>query len=226
MQLIPHFQPIISHRDNQVIGYEATIRGLDERNQQHGALQLLATAEHQGKLKEFDFQARDASIHEGISMLSDDQRLFVNISAASLQHSRKWFPDNAPIHKLILEITEHAPIQINLEMITKIERLREKGLKIAIDDFGVGYNSVQMVDLLRPDFLKLDKEIVKGATDKTIRSLISFCRESNIELIAEGVEKREQLNRLLQLGVDYFQGYLFGYPFSLQQQHKAYIQWV
>ncbi|MBM7109718.1 EAL domain-containing protein [Brevibacillus laterosporus] len=88
-------------------------------------------------------------------------------------------------------------------------------MKLALDDFGRGYHNLLLIDLLQPDYLKIDRSITTESTSRVMRWILSLCQDTKTEVIAEGIETREQLDRLLQLGVRYFQGYLFGPPTPL-----------
>ena len=119
--------------------------------------------------------------------------------------------------RLVVEITEHAPIA-DYERIGKVVgRMRARGVRLAIDDAGAGFASLRHILRLEPDFIKLDLTLVRDIhRDQAKRALavglISFARESNATIIAEGVETAEEASTLEELGVRHAQGYLFGYP--------------
>jgi EAL domain-containing protein (putative c-di-GMP-specific phosphodiesterase class I) len=103
------------------------------------------------------------------------------------------------------------------ETIGKLAELREMGLRIALDDFGTGYSSLAYLSRLPLDALKIDRAFVRGMTEKSadmsiITSIVSLARALRLILVAEGVETEQQANRLLALGCEQGQGYLFSRP--------------
>ena len=123
-------------------------------------------------------------------------------------------PDRPP---LVIEITEHAPVEDYDALVPVIERLKQRGVRLAIDDAGAGFASMRHILRLEPDLIKLDISITRGVdTDKKRRSLaaalISFAGESGIGVIAEGIETADELATLSHLGATYGQGFLLGRP--------------
>ena len=95
--------------------------------------------------------------------------------------------------------------------------LRKHGFRIAIDDMGTGYSALHVLAELQPDFIKLDKMLVRDLPDEPIkRNLVSaitgFARDSQSVVIAEGVETEDEVETLESLGIELQQGYFFGYP--------------
>ena len=120
-------------------------------------------------------------------------------------------------HMLHLEITESAYTENPDQITAAVEKLRRLGFIIEMDDFGSGYSSLSMLNQMQLDVLKLDMQFVRNETAKPVdqgilRFTVGLARWMNLEVIAEGVETREQLQRLRELGCDYAQGYLLGKP--------------
>jgi len=126
----------------------------------------------------------------------------------------------APPKNLIFEITETAAAE-NLTAATEFaERLRKPGCAFALDDFGVGHGSFTYLRHLPVDYLKIDIQFVRNLlTDaddqQVIRAIIGVAKQFDIKTIAEGVEDEATLKKLLQMGVDYAQGYHIGRPMPL-----------
>jgi EAL domain-containing protein (putative c-di-GMP-specific phosphodiesterase class I) len=100
-----------------------------------------------------------------------------------------------------------------------VDRLRDQGFRIAIDDAGAGYAGLQTMVELEPDFIKLDMSLTRNlerslVKRKLVGTLRDFCRQAEIALVAEGIETREQLDALRDLGITYGQGFLFAHPGS------------
>lgn len=122
-----------------------------------------------------------------------------------------------PLDRLMLEVTEHASIEDYSVIAEKLATLRQRGLRLAVDDAGAGYASFRHILKLKPDVIKLDASLV-GAIDKDggIRALaaalIRFAEETGSKVVAEGVETEQELQVLRQLNVNKAQGYLLGRP--------------
>lgn len=126
---------------------------------------------------------------------------------------------------LEIEITENAALNNLKNSIEIIKEYKNLGVKIAIDDFGVGYSSLSHVKDLPIDKIKIDKSfidnIVSSKGDKTlVQAVILIAQTFNLEVIAEGVEFEEQWNTLKDLGVELFQGFYFDQPMPLDDLKK------
>lgn len=119
--------------------------------------------------------------------------------------------------KLLLEITESAYTDNSTQIIETVNTLRERGFKIEMDDFGSGYSSLNMLTSLPIDALKLDMKFIRGIcenvkTERLVGIMIEIARLLEVPVIAEGVEKKEQMELLKKLGCDIIQGYYFSKP--------------
>lgn len=126
----------------------------------------------------------------------------------------------ASLDRIVLEITEHVLIDQYSDIAKILSPLREKGLRIAVDDAGAGYASFRHILNLAPDIIKLDisltRDIHKDRSRRALAAaLIRFSEETDCKIIAEGVETIEELDALRQLGVVNAQGYLLGRPMTL-----------
>ena len=127
---------------------------------------------------------------------------------------RKYELNPAVLH---LEITESAYTENASQILSTVDELRRKGFVIEMDDFGSGYSSLNMLNQMKNDILKLDmkfiqSEIVKPVEQGILRFIIGLAKWMGLRVIAEGVETREQLERLKEIGCDYVQGYFFSKP--------------
>lgn len=133
---------------------------------------------------------------------------------------------------LHLEITESAYTENPAQILSTVEKLRKQGFILEMDDFGSGYSSLNMLNQMKLDVVKLDMKFVQSETAKPInqgilRFVVDLAHWMNLSVVAEGVEIREQLVRLREIGCDYAQGYFFAKPMSsqdfeekLQEQRK------
>lgn len=124
---------------------------------------------------------------------------------------------NLPQSRLHLEITESGYTQDPGQIIETVSHLRELGFIIEMDDFGSGYSSLNMLNRMPLDILKLDMKFIQSETAKPadqgiLRFIMELARSMKLSVVAEGVETKEQLERLQEIGCDYVQGYYFAKP--------------
>lgn len=225
------YQPIVSMQDGLVMGYEALIRGPKESNF-HSPLTMFQFAEQHGELYKLEQLAREKAI-QGSILEHPQQLLFINISShvlydpgfvpgKTLEILQKYGlrPSN-----VVFEITERTSIE-DFSLAQKIlAHYRKQGYRIAIDDAGAGYSSMQAIAELQPDFIKIDRSLIQDihinkVKEYILETFVTFAQKMNISLIAEGIEHVDELTKLARLGVHYAQGFLLGRP----QLHAATIQ--
>lgn len=222
-QMRAQFQPIVSLSDGQVLGYEALIRA------PRGALlrrpgQMFRAADKARMVSWFDLACLEQCF-----LTANQQELrhllFVNMDAEGLAcldlhdrplavRAREAGLDPANI---VIEITERQTIGDFPRLMSDIASLREQGFKIAVDDAGTGYSSLHAIAELRPEFVKLDRSMVRnldvcGERRALLTALVGYARQIGTAILGEGVETREELATLIDLGVTYGQGYLMGKP--------------
>lgn len=133
-----------------------------------------------------------------------------------------------PTEKLLLEITESAYTDNSQQIIDTVSALRDRGFKIEMDDFGCGYSSLNMLTSLPIDALKLDMNFIRNiCTDKKAYRLVGImtdiARLLDVPVIAEGVETKEQMELLKELGCDIIQGYYFSKPLPPEEFEKLFL---
>jgi EAL domain-containing protein (putative c-di-GMP-specific phosphodiesterase class I) len=122
-----------------------------------------------------------------------------------------------PPERLEVEITESVLLERAADNNIFIARLKALGVSLALDDFGTGYSSLSYLTTFPFDKIKIDKSFIRNLTERQenaaiISSIVTLARGLNMSVTAEGVETREQLDRLRLLGVNFAQGYLLGRP--------------
>jgi EAL domain-containing protein (putative c-di-GMP-specific phosphodiesterase class I) len=166
-------------------------------------------------------ELQSASLRVAIAALPELPKsvyLSVNASPEVINYwAHRTLPDTIPYDRLVLEITEHDPIEDYDELLSSLEPLRDRGVRIAIDDAGAGYSSFRHILLIKPDVIKLDISITRAIDKDTSRralaaALLSFAAEINASLVAEGVETIAEKETLQELGAKLGQGYLFARP--------------
>ncbi len=211
------YQPIISARDKTLFGHEALMRSSDAALPHPGA--VLNAGERLGRLPDIGRRVRSLAPNP-----CDDPAvagvLFINLHAADLMDD-ELFDARSPLARMasrvILEITERATLDGVTTPERRVAALREMGYRIAVDDLGAGYAGLTSFVALQPEVVKLDMSLVRDVDSSTIKqsligSLVKTCREMDILTVAEGVETVAERDILVQLGLDYLQGYLFARP--------------
>lgn len=160
---------------------------------------------------------------QGLKHLPDDVYISVNASPDTILNDAiaNAFTE-MPLHRLVLEVTEHALIDRYEDIATAISPLKKKGMRIAVDDTGAGYASFRHILNLAPDIIKLDISLTRNIdSDRSRRALaaalVRFAEETGSKIVAEGVETAPELHTLRQLGVNKAQGYLLGRPMPITE---------
>ena len=120
---------------------------------------------------------------------------------------------------MTLELTEESLVRDIDLAAAELNKLRAQGIRIAVDDFGTGYSSLSYLSALPLDYLKLDKGMTPAITGASrdrvvLRAIIAMAKALELKIIAEGVEREEELEMLRLEGCDYFQGFLRSKPLS------------
>lgn len=217
-------QPIATLDGGVVHGYEALVRArLGDREIGAGAL-LEAAAAHDQQAA-FDARARSRAIVQAYPQLPAGTRLFINFSPTVIYDPnicldttfRSSIDSGADIQRIVFEVTEaHAfPDLVLLRRI--LDRCREEGARVALDDMGSGHTSLLYLSALRPDYVKLDRGLLSGLRHGDLRvpllaAMIHYAHELGILVIAEGIETAEELQIVRELGADLGQGYFLARP--------------
>jgi EAL domain-containing protein (putative c-di-GMP-specific phosphodiesterase class I) len=120
-------------------------------------------------------------------------------------------------NETFLEITERSAVSVFDVFYERLRDYRQDGFKIAVDDMGAGYSSLESIVEIRPEAVKLDRHIVNGVggnryKSSIIKLLVAFCRENDVICVAEGIETKQDFDALIDLGVDAGQGYYLSRP--------------
>jgi len=209
------YQPIVDLADGSVRGFEALARFDCEPRRPPD--QWFAAADSIGRRHELELAAFDRAV-ANLERLPAGTRMWLNASpdlvATTAFTERLERLDGS---RVVVELTESTAIGDYAALLQSIDAARSLGMQIAVDDAGAGYAGLQQIVRLRPDIVKLDRELVHGIeSDPVLRalttSLVSFGRDTGCVIVAEGIERQAELDTLVELGVDWGQGYLLGRP--------------
>ncbi|MNF35414.1 Phytochrome-like protein cph2 [compost metagenome] len=230
-----HFQPQVDARNNRVIGAEALLRWQHPTLGPQSPGQFIQVLEESGLILDVGAWVLAEACHVCEQLVAEELveakgfSLCVNISPRQFRQSdfverveRSLQRSRLPAQMLKLEITEGIVIQNLDDTIGKMRRLKKLGLSFAMDDFGTGYSSLTYLKRLPVDALKIDQSFVRDATQdpndaEIIRAIVAMARSLGLEMIAEGVEREEQLAFLEQQGCHLYQGYLYSKPLPLAE---------
>lgn len=219
--IVPYFQPIVDNRTGRIAKYEALVRLRNEEGRIVSPGEFLLVAKNS---RYYDVITR-IMLERSVEIFADrEEELSVNLSVADIENEKtrdfilvllKRFPNVT--RRLTIELVEEESIRHYDRIKAFINSVSSYGVKVAIDDFGSGYSNFQRILELEVDYLKLDGSIVRYiAEDPVYRNLASvvcrFARFSEIPVIAEFVENQPIQDILLELGVEYSQGYHIGKP--------------
>jgi EAL domain-containing protein (putative c-di-GMP-specific phosphodiesterase class I) len=219
-----HFQPIIDMRTNTIFGYEALARGV----RADGSLMYPDELFAKSKRNDFNFRldklCRESALKTAATK-KVHQKVFINFIPTAiydpefcLASTQKWANQlEFDPSQIIFEVVETELVKDQKHLRSILEFYREKGYKIALDDVGEGYSSLNMLIELQPDIIKVDRNIIDGIDKNELkqsvyRALFNLAREHGIEVLAEGIETASELEMIKSIGVDYAQGYYFAKP--------------
>ncbi|MEA5448738.1 EAL domain-containing protein [Leptolyngbya sp. CCNP1308] len=220
-----HFQPIVSMQDtSQIYGYESLLRGLDHQGNMVMPSAIFELAAEAGLLPQLDRVARLSAIaHASQHQLTG--RIFVNFTPTALYdpvsclRSTVEAIDRANIRhdQVVFEVVESDNPQDLEHLQTVLKYYRDAGFAVALDDLGSGYSGLNLLHQLRPDFIKLDMELIRNVhldlyKASITEKLLEIAQKLNIQTVAEGIECVEELNWLQERGADFAQGYLIAKP--------------
>lgn len=220
-----HYQPIVRMPEATPVAMEALSRWTASNGTAVPPETFVGSAEAAGMGAEFDILVLERVCDE-IAAAAIPLTIHVNIGAGRLGDRRFESDVIATLHRyrippsqLVLEITESVPIVDFADAAAAITRLKAAGVRVALDDFAAGYNSLSYLHALPVDSVKLDRSLTIGVDpdhDAVLyRSVLGICEQLGLEVIAEGVETAAQADTIHSAGCRFAQGYLFGRPVLL-----------
>lgn len=217
------YQPIVSLKNRNILGYEALSRILID-GCKINIEELFSLAEQTNRGKDLEHLCHIKTLLNAKEKPLN-KKLFINVDANILYNTNfksKFMYKELLTHDLnskdiIFEITEKNAIYNMDAFLRSVKYLQKQNFKIAIDDFGSGHSNFKRVCNTYPNYIKIDMELIRNIHESKIRktlikNLVNFCHDSGIYVIAEGVEVFEEMITLTRLNVDYAQGYYFSKP--------------
>lgn len=222
------FQPIVNLSTGEILGCEALCRG-PVHSPLHLPELLFKIAQKSNKVNLLDELARKKAIEQFIPFLKK-YKLFINMIPFDIANydfyassTFQCLKDNhIDTRNIVLEITEQAPIHLLKNYKEFIRDVRALGIKIALDDVGSGYSGLKTIVDVMPDYLKIDMELTRDIHKNNfkknlIKGLIALSENCNMKIIVEGIECKEELETLMELGAYGGQGYFLQRPIDIPQ---------
>ena len=222
-EIVPYYQPLVDLNTHATIGYELLARW------QHPTRGLLLPelfipiAEDTNNIAELTYSVLSQAVRDTRDL---PQNTFLSLNLSPRQFADPWLSQKIlailtdagfPPQRLEIEITETAVVQRLEEAKATLKSLRNLGVRIALDDFGTGYSGLHHLRELSLDTLKIDRSFIMQMLDKPeeakiVKAILGLGRSLGLQTTAEGIETKEVLDKLIDLGCETGQGFLFGRP--------------
>lgn len=236
-QFAIYFQPKYSLSNDCMTGAEALVRWIHPEWGFMSPGEFIPLFENNGFIRRLDEYVWEKTCEKICDWKKQGYSLVpvsVNVSRADVYQlhlvdifcglTPKYGIDPSLLH---LEITESAYTENPEQIISTVKELRRRGFAIEMDDFGSGYSSLNMLGQMSLDILKLDMKFIRNEMEKPVEQsllndVISMAHRLHLDVVAEGVETKEQKERLQTMGCDYAQGYFFAKPMSDREYEKLF----
>lgn len=216
-----HIQPIVT-KNQEVFAYEMLARFQDDNGNSVAPSQVFSAAKKRNRTYALDRVCRMAAVRNATAI---QKKVFINFIPTSIyspEHCLRTTVQLAnqlgiPFSQLVFEVVETESVD-DIEHLKKIlTYYRDRGLHYALDDVGVGFSTIEVLEQLMPNYMKLDMKFVQGVSDDptkqaTAKKFLSAALQVGAIPLAEGIEEREDFEWLKEVGYELFQGYLFGKP--------------
>lgn len=216
------YQPVVALSDRSVVAHEALLRGVVDGRDVGGG-DLFFVAESAGWLDRLDRIGRESAITGAAPWLGDHD-LYVNMNPTSVVRPQVCLAGTERVvhetgispSQLVFEVVESQAIADRGHLVSVLEHYRSLGWRVAIDDVGAGWSSRSLMTTLRPDVVKLDKDLVQQLPDGNARVVLTavtdLAHELGAVVVAEGIETERLADEVTAIGADLGQGWLFGRP--------------
>jgi diguanylate cyclase (GGDEF)-like protein len=229
-EIVPYYQPLVDLNTERTVGYEVLARW---RHPTRGMLEpslFIPIAEDTGSIADLTYALLGRAVKDARSWPDD---IFISINLSPRQFADLQLPQRIlgilemggfTPRRLEVEITETAVVQSLADTKRILQKLRDVGVKIALDDFGTGYAGLYHLRDLQLDSIKIDRSFIskmlaKSEEGKIVEAMISLAHTLGLHVTAEGVESKEVLAKLIELGCETGQGFFFGAPDAKAERH-------
>ena len=231
-ELVLHYHPVVRTKDATVASFEALLRWQRADGTLLAPGDFVAIAEETGTIVPIGAWVIETACHKIAAWTLDgidEPSLSINVSALQFRHGallhdleRALTRTGADPTRLTLEITESVLVADNDNVISQLETIRRLGVRIAIDDFGTGYSGFSYLHRLPVDIIKVDQSLTADlgadpAAGIVVAAIIDLAHALGFQVIAEGAENAEQVERLRALGCDQIQGFYYALPAPSEQ---------
>jgi EAL domain-containing protein (putative c-di-GMP-specific phosphodiesterase class I) len=216
------FQPIVDFTNKRIHGHESLIRLIADRAYNGG--EIMAAAVSRGRIHVFDSYTRQSSVRWAGAQHAPGTKVFINFMPSSIYDPvfcmkstmQAMSQTQLKPEDIVFEVVESETVH-DVKHLKKIcSYYRDHGFKFALDDVGTGSNSLQMVCDLQPDYIKIDKSLISGLSNRMYRStvakIVDLANEFGVKVIAEGIEDSATAQICAGLGIHLMQGYFFARP--------------
>jgi EAL domain-containing protein (putative c-di-GMP-specific phosphodiesterase class I) len=224
-RLTIYFQPIVRTCDpQQVYAYECLVRARQDDGQLIYPDRLFQAARSANLLHRLDYEARLTAIEASVRA-QIESNIFINFNPSSINESQHLLDatrttaeeSGIPHERFVFEVVESEEIRDTQRLLAIINQYRDCGFRVALDDLGSGYSSLNLLTRLQPDFVKLDMQLIRGIDSDPFKSrvagkLLEMAQHLRIQTVVEGVETVAEWQWAAQHGADFAQGYLFARP--------------
>ena len=231
-----HYQPVVSVRAEQIVGFEALLRWNHPTKGRLSPAKFIPIAEDTGLIAQIGEWALRTAAH-ALAGWPESVRVAVNVSP--LQFANPALPAivtsalasaQVAAHRLELEITESVFLNDDAGTDAMFAALKRVGVRLALDDFGTGYSALGYLRKAPFDKIKIDQSFVRGACEEgsrngaIIASIVSLAEALGMETTAEGVETLDELDMIRELGCSHIQGFIYSHPLAAQQVTERLAQ--
>lgn len=219
-----HMQPILDLRSDRLYGYEFLLRPRED-GAHFSPYELFQAAQETGFHSFLDRAARISAIETSAQYVSKGLKRFVNFLPSSIYNPEYCLTHTfEAIHRnsqdpadFVFEVVETERIVDIPKLISIFEVYKRHGMKVALDDVGAGHSTLEVLVSLKPDYVKIDRELVSYADERPerlqqMKTILETARTFGATVLAEGLERPEELQVCREAGIDLVQGYLIGKP--------------
>ncbi len=226
-RIVPFYQPIIDNQTKRPVKFEALVRLIDENGEIVSPFKFLTLAQKAGYGPKITKTVLQKALDDFLFL---PYEISVNLSYNDfLQEESLQFIEDILLRRekpaLVFEFLETEEIGNPQLVFSKLKEIKARGIKLAIDDFGSGYSSLQRLIDLGVDYIKIDASLIKRLPEDEkvqllVKALVRFAKEAGIKTVAEFVADEVIYQKVCEFGIDYSQGYYFSPPLSLEEIKK------